>query len=202
MTKFLMFTRLWTPLLLLAPMLLVALTATSAEGQETSLLPKMPPEVRAWFRNPDGSCVQCSIGMCGVWQNVPAATTLLWDTEEYGSKVRGGSYPSRVENYCDHRRIAAYNITGSNTWDWMKWAAKTGRMAAIGAGRNHFQTLVWYNPDEHIWYVCNNNTPTRIDKYSEAGFRQLHLASGQWVVILKTPAPPAIPDFTNQWWLQ
>jgi hypothetical protein len=26
----------------------------------------LPPEYRAWFKNPDGSCVQCSIGMVGM----------------------------------------------------------------------------------------------------------------------------------------
>ncbi len=50
-----------------------------------------PAAVRAWYRNPDGSCVQCSLGMCGVWNNTPAASTLLWDTP-YGPRcaaVRG-----------------------------------------------------------------------------------------------------------------
>ena len=157
-----------------------------------------PENVREWFRNPDGSCVQCSIGMCGVFQNVPAATTLLWNTE-YGPAVRGGSYPSRVEAYCDKRGIAAYNVTGTNTWEWLRWCAKTGRMAAIGAGRAHFQTFVWWDNDKGVWYVCNNNSPTKIDEYSWEEFKRLHLASGQWVVVLKTPAPPATPSF-SPWW--
>lgn len=157
-----------------------------------------PPDVRAWFRNPDGSCVQCSIGMCGVWQNVPAATTLLWDTE-YGARVRGGSYPSRVEKYADARGIPIYNVTGRDTWDWMKWASKTGRMSAIGAGTAHFQTLCWYDPDAQRWYVCNNNSPTRIDEYTQKGFERLHLSSGQWVVILKAPPPPVLPQYV-EWW--
>ena len=72
---------------------------------------ELPVEVRRWYRNPDGSCVQCSIGMCGAWNNVPAATTLLWDTE-YGPAVRGGSWPSRVADYCRRRGIRAYNVTG------------------------------------------------------------------------------------------
>lgn len=178
-------------LLLLLPLLFPSLALAQDQLE-------LPAEVRVWFRNPDGSCVQCSIGMCGVWQNVPAATTLLWDTE-YGPKVRGGSYPSRVEDYCDRRQIPAYNITGSNTWDWMKWCAKTGRMAAIGAGRAHFQTLVYWSEDNDRWYVCNNNSPTRIDEYTWSEFRSLHLSSGQWVVILKTPPPPPMPKFV-QWW--
>ena len=159
---------------------------------------EMPPDIRAWFRNPDGSCVQCSIGMSGVYHNNPNAASLLWDTE-YGSRVRGGSGPGRVEDYFNRRGIKGWNITGANTWEWMKWAAKTGRMIAIGAGGSHFQTLCWYNPDKGVWYVCNNNSPTKIDEYDEAGFRRLHLASGQWVVILDTPAAPAVPKYV-QWW--
>lgn len=160
--------------------------------------PEFPVELRVWYRNPDGSCVQCSIGMCGIWQNCPQASTLLWDTE-YGAKVRGGSYPSRVETYCDRRAIPAYNITGDPVWEWMTWACKTGRMAAIGAGGNHFQTLVWHDPVENKWFVCNNNSPTKIDTYSWEGFKRLHLASGKWVVILKTAPPPAKPEYV-QWW--
>jgi len=177
-------------------LLLLLFASTTCYAQDA--VEDFPEEVRAWFRNPDGSCVQCSIGMCGVWQNVPSATTLLWDTP-YGSRVRGGSNPSRVERYCDARGIPVYNVTGSNTWEWMRWVAKTGRMAAIGAGGSHFQTLVWYSPEKKLWYVCNNNSPTRIDEYTESGFRRLHLASGQWVVVLKTPPPPALPNYV-EWW--
>lgn len=179
---------------ILSLVLLLAAAPLLAQDQVSDF----PPEVRQWFRNPDGSCVQCSIGMCGYWQNVPAATTLLWDTD-YGPKVRGGSYPSRVEKYCDARQIPVYNVTGSQTWEWMKWAAKTGRMSAIGAGSAHFQTLCWHDPASDRWYVCNNNSPTRIDTYDWAGFRRLHLASGQWVVILKAPPPPVKPRYVA-WW--
>lgn len=173
--------------------LLLLLCPSLAMSQDQLNFPK---EVRGWFRNPDGSCVQCSIGMCGVWQNVPQATTLLWDTE-YGPRVRGGSNPSRVEDYCDRRQIPAYNVTGEPTFRWMKWACKSGRMAAIGAGSSHFQTLVWY--DGTTWYVCNNNSTDRIDKYTDTQFERLHLASGKWVVILKTSPPPSEPVF-YKWW--
>lgn len=175
--------------------LLLGLLCSTATAQDQM---QLPPEVREWFRNPDGSCVQCSIGMCGVWHNVPAATTLLWKTE-YGPAVRGGSYPSRVEGYCDSRKIAAYNITGDSTWEWMKWSARTGRMAAIGCARSHFQTLCYYDPKTTHWFVCNNNSPQKIDEYDTSTFRQLHLASGPWVVILKGPAPPPMPTFVD-WW--
>jgi hypothetical protein len=158
----------------------------------------LPPEVRQWFRNPDGSCVQCSLGMCGVWSNVPAATTLLWDTP-YGDSVRGGSGPSRVASYCDRRKIEAWNVTGSETYDWMEWAAKTGRFAAIGAGTRHFQTLYGRDKDAGLWFVCNNNSPTRVDEYTNAQFKRLHESSGEWVVVLKGPAPPQPPEYLK-WW--
>lgn len=158
----------------------------------------LPAELREWFRNPDGSCVQCSIGMCGMDQNVPAAATLLWDTE-YGPKVRGGSNTSRVARYCDARGIRAYNVTGTNTWDWMKWAALTGRGAAIGAGSAHFQTLYGYDPATSHWRVCNNNSPQKIDDYDDEHFRRLHLASGQWCVILNYPPRPESPEYVK-WW--
>lgn len=168
------------------------------EPPDPRLAVDLPREIRQWFRNPDGSCVQCSIGMCGVDQNVPAAATLLWDTE-YGPRERGGSYPSRVAAYSQRRGIRIYNITGESTFDWMKWAAETGRGAAIGAGRAHFQTLMGYDPRTGTWYVCNNNSPHRIDAYDEATFRRLHLASGQWVVILDYPPHPERPQYV-QWW--
>jgi hypothetical protein len=112
---------------------------------------ELPAAIRAWYANPDGSCVQCSIGMCGADQNVPAAATLLWDTQ-YGPAERGGAGPSRVGEYCNRRGIRAFNVTGRTTWDWMKWAVLTGRGAAIGAGRYHFQTLTGYDPQTGTWY--------------------------------------------------
>ena len=173
-------------------------SAIAIETPNERLAVDLPREIRQWFRNPDGSCVQCSIGMCGVDQNVPAAATLLWDTE-YGSRERGGSGPSRVARYCRERNIRVYNVTGKSTWDWMKWATTTGRGAAIGAGRYHFQTLMGYDRASGTWYVCNNNSPHRIDEYDEAGFRRLHLASGQWIVILDYPPHPTRPRYVR-WW--
>lgn len=181
-------------LALLAPLGVLVLTAPAQDQLE------FPEEVRVCFRNPDGSCVQCSIGMVGVWQNCPEATYLLWNTEEYGNAVRGGSNPSRVEAYCDARKIAAWNITGrDSTFKWLEWCGRTGRMAAIGAAPVHFQTFVWYDPQKDRWYVCNNNSPKKIDEYTPAGFRQLHLSSGAWIVVLKSPPPAAYPEFVA-WW--
>ena len=112
------------------------------------------------------------IGMCGADQTMSAAATLFWNTE-YGPAQRG-SGPSRVAAYCDRRRIRAYNVTGQTTWEWMKWAALTGRGAAIGAGQTIFKTLVGYNATTGTWYVCNNNSPRLIEAYSDAAFRRLH----------------------------
>jgi hypothetical protein len=160
----------------------------------------IPSDHRKWFLNftNPGSCVQCSIGMCGVDQNVPEASTLLWDTD-YGKKEWHGSYPGRVENYAAKRGMRIYNVTGTTTWEWMKWSCETGRGCAIGAGGFHFQTLVGYNRATNEWRVCNNNSPEKITTYSDDAFRRLHLASGQWVVILDYPPHPAIPKYRT-WW--
>ena len=146
-----------------------------------------------------GSCVQCSIGMCGMNANDLNAALLLFDSD-YGPAELHGSWPNRVESYCNRRGIRAYNVTGDATYDWMKWSCKTGRFAAIGAGTAHFQTLYGYDETNNKpWKVCNNNSPNRIDEYSESQFKQLHEASGKWVVILKqsTSVPP---DPSIEWW--
>lgn len=197
--------------------LFVALSGKShAADQPPDRVPfrmELPPESRAWFRNPDGSCVQCSIGMCGLNQvgssylgpTAWSAASLLWDTP-YGSRVRGGSYPSRVEAYAEVRHMTVYNVTGKQTFDWMRWAAKTGRFAAIGAGSAHFQTLYGWDPNgtpndpsDDRWYVCNNNSPTRVDEYTWTQFQRLHLDSGPWIVVLDVVPPPANPKYIA-WW--
>lgn len=177
--------------------LVCALSAATRSLAE-SYLCEVPAEQRRWYRNPDGSCVQCSIGMNGIHMDLPAAYTLLWDTE-YGRKERGGSYPSRVANYARLRRIPVYNVTGSTTWDWMKWAAKTNRYAAIGAGSAHFQTLWGWETDGNRWFVCNNNSPSKIDEYSWEAFQRLHRASGEWIVVLDKQPPPPTPRYIA-WW--
>lgn len=157
----------------------------------------LPPSVRAWFRNPDGSCVQCSEGMVGVENNLPSWTTLLWDSD-YGRAERGGSYPSRVAAYAKKRGMRMYNVTG-DTWPWMEWCAKTGRFAAIGAGGSHFQTLYGRDFKQGIWYVCNNNSTHKVDEYTWESFQRLHRASGEWVVIPDEPACPPPPEIVV-WW--
>lgn len=176
------------------------LPAAPAVALEVPTSMKLSPATRAWYRNPDGSCVQCSIGMCGVHTNDRNAASLLWDTE-FGKAERGGSWPSRVEAYCDRRGIRAWSVTGESiddTLPWCEWAAKTGRFAAIGAGAAHFQTLYGYDPATREWLVCNNNSTDRIDRYDEAAFRRLHAASGPWVVVLQKPSSD--PPRPIVWW--
>lgn len=165
---------------------------------------ELPAEVTGWFRNPDGSCVQCSGGMVGVHNNLLVQSTLLWDTI-YGKAERGGSGPGRVSSYARSRGMKIYNVTGEAVWPFMEWAEKTGRFAAIGAGGNHFQTLYGRAPigstDPHAgtWFVCNNNSTGKVDVYDWASFRRLHLASGEWVWIPdEPPAPP--PPRIVKWW--
>lgn len=155
--------------------------------------------VRNQYWNPDGSCVQCSIGMCGRAANDPNAATVLWDTQ-YGRAIRGGSWPERVAGYFKARGIRGWNVTGEeNTFAWMKWAVRTRRFAAIGAGPAHFQTLWGYDFKRNVWLVCNNQTPGRIDEYDDDSFRRLHLSSGPWIVVLAKPA--AEPPVPVEWWL-
>lgn len=161
----------------------------------TMELPAEP--YRAWCKNPDGSCVQCSIQMCGIWLGDPNAGSLLFDTD-YGRAERGGSTPSRVAAYFDKRKIKGWNVTGDETWDWMRWAAKTGRFAAIGAGSRHFQTLYGWDEETNTWYVCDNNSTWKVDEYDWGEFQQLHRASGEWVVVLE-PSSPAVPKYVP-WW--
>jgi len=163
---------------------------------------ELPAEYRAWFRNPDGSCVQCSNGMVGMHINRPEWTFLLWNTE-YGPAERGGSWPGRVADYARQRGMRIFNVTGNSYADtrpWMLWAAQTNRFCAIGAGAAHFQTLYGYVPgDARPWKVCNNNSTHRIDEYTEDEFRRLHLASGPWVVVPDEPTP-APPPRLVAWW--
>lgn len=171
----------------------IALATTTVHAQ-TDWMPaeaqmRMPKDTFKDYRNPDGSCVQCSIGMVGTWMNVPAAANLLWRTE-YGPAVRGGSHPGRVRSYCDARNIAIWNITGSETMAWMEWAARNRRGAAIGFKPNHFCTLVGMSDDAQTFYVVDNNTPYRVDRYTRSEFIRRHLQSGRWCVVLQGPAPP------------
>jgi hypothetical protein len=178
-----------------------AASAQSADFNYPAYM-EIPSELRAWFRNPDGSCVQCSEGLTGMHNNLPSWTFLLWDTE-YGKPQRGGSWPGRVASYAKQRGMRIFNVTGdsyADTRPWMIWAAKTNRFCAIGAGGSHFQCLYGYIPGAaKPWLVNNNNSTSVIDEYSEEGFRRLHMASGPWVVVPDEPAS-APPPRIVEWW--
>jgi hypothetical protein len=184
------------------PLALVFLCASTlvaaVEPADPKLAADIPAELRAYYKNPDGSCVQCSIGMCGLDQNVAAAATLLWNTE-YGPAERGGSWPSRVAEYSRKRGIRIWNVTGPSTYEAMAWAAASGRGCAVGCGTAHFQTLVGHDPQKGIWYVVDNNSTHKVDAYSDAQFRRLHQASGEWCVILDYPPHPTRGVYRN-WW--
>jgi hypothetical protein len=164
---------------------------------------EIPAELRAWFRNPDGSCVQCAEGLTGMHNNLPPWTFLLFDTDEYGKAQHGGSYPGRVAAYAKTRGMRIFNVTGNSFEDtraWMIWAARTNRFCAIGAGGAHFQCLYGYIPGaSKPWLVNNNNSTSVIDDYSEDGFRRLHMASGPWIVVPDEPAS-APPPRVIEWW--
>jgi hypothetical protein len=160
-----------------------------------------PVDVRQWFYNHgntgdrNGDCVWVSTGMVGVIDNNIAAASLPWDTP-FGKANRCAAGPSQLAKACAERGIAVYNVTGASindTHPWAVYAVETGRGAAIGFGRRHFQTLLpEWGPDGE-WLVCDNNSPERVDHYFDSAFCQLHAASGFWIVVLDGPAcPPPI----------
>ena len=159
--------------------------------------------VRNWYRNqPDfgGSCVQMSLGMCGCQSNDENAACLPFDSV-YGEAVRGGSLPSRVERSCDARGIRAFNVTGrsiDDTMPWIEWAGKTGRFAAVGFTEAHFQTLYGFDHAKKEFYVCDNNSPSQVSRYTEQQFREKHRACMPWCVILEKPSSP--PPNLDPWW--
>ena len=162
---------------------------------------QLSDEVICWYFNPDGSCVQCSIGMAGVHCKDLNAACLLWKTP-YGKAERGGSYPSRVKGYFDRRGIRGWNVTGwPLTREWAIWSTQTGRFAAIGFFGSHFQTLYAYNPkSDKPWGIMNNwaRSNAKIDWYSEKDFQRLHLASGPWIVVLERPCSDN-PEIMPYW---
>lgn len=164
----------------------------------------IPAEQRNRFYNTDGSCVQCSIGMVGVWLNDGPAEMLLWQSE-YGSAVRGGSGPDRVQAYCEARGISSYNVVG-DTVPWVLWALKTRRAAAVLYGSNHFVTAVSLSADHRQIAICDNNSPNTIQWMPIETFERRHLAwqtrtdSYGWVVILQHSPPPVRYPQYIEWW--
>lgn len=163
-----------------------------------------PKAQREAFENSSGSCVMFSTSAAGIWQNQPIAWTLTWDTE-YGCAVRGGSTPSRFERDAKARGLDALSVTGSMTYDYMRWGIRNGRWVAIGAGTAHFQTLVDYDDrgtpqtSDDYWYVWNCNRYHTVTRYTDAEFRRLHEASGRWCIVMKAyPDRPGNLEWTAQ----
>ncbi len=150
------------------------------------------------YGNPDGSCVQLSNGMVGCNNNIIQFSTLPF-ASDYGKPVRGGSGPSRVASYAAARGVPIWNVTGSSSIEWAKWACRTGRFAAIGFFSGHFQTLYGYEPaTEKPWIILNNWYNKSTTRYSEAEFKRLHLQSGPWIVVPKRATSP--PPEIVRWW--
>lgn len=156
-----------------------------------------PREQREAYENSSGSCVYMSTAAAGLWQNVPLAWTLPWDTE-YGTACRGGATPSSFERNAKARGLLAVSVTGSKTYEWMKWAIRNGRWCAIGAGRAHFQTLVGCDEQAGTWDVWNCNDRNVVTRYTDAEFQQLHKACGNWcIVLIEYPDAPGMPENLN-----
>lgn len=166
---------------------MLPLTAQCYE-RTTLHLADLSEGVRVRYYNPDGSCVQLSIGLSGTIQNVPVAARIPFDSE-FGSGIRGGSDPSRVASYMDKRHIQVWQVTGTPTIHWIEWGLRNGRFPAIGLTTRHFQTVYGWDEKTDMFYVCNNQTPKTIDIMPRAKFLQLHHQSGEWIVMLKNVSP-------------
>ena len=183
--------------LLLLTCMTVLQTPASAAWDPVNVV---PTGQRERFRNPDGSCVQCSIGMMGVDLNNASAEMLLWDSE-HGPAVRGGSWPERTREYCAQRNIDAWHIEG-DTLPWIEWALRTGRSAAVTLTPAHMQWVCGMSADGQTFFVVDNNSPQRVDSWTRARFIEQHrIHGGGWAVILKGPArvPWVAPSFVP-WW--
>lgn len=147
-------------------------------------------EQREAYENTSGSCVYMSVAAAGIYQNIPLAWTLPWDTD-FGDACRGGSTPTRFERDAKKRGLLALSVTGEQTYDFMKWGIRNGRWVAIGAGVQHFQTLVGHDPENNTWDVWNCNNYHVVTRYTDAEFRRLHEACGNWcILLLDYPAMP------------
>jgi len=170
-----------------ALVLAIMLSVGAVFGQGFDAKDIVPASQRVRFRNPDGSCVQCSIAIAGVHHINANAESLLWNSD-YGPAVRGGSGSERVKAYAASRGLDAWVIT-ENTQAWIEWALSTNRYAALSFDYYHFQTAVGMDDDKQTFYVVDNNSPERVQKVPRADFIARH-SWGQWCVILKGPAPP------------
>lgn len=175
-------------ILLMVP---IVFAGVALEGDEW----RMPREQFERFRNVadpkdgSGSCVQASLSMCGAHHGIPAAESLLVDSP-YGPAELGGSFPRRVEKYCQARNIAIYSIEGSETLEWIDWALARGCYVGITYGRGHMIAAVAAADDGSWFEIVDNNHPGEVRRVSRTVFVHEHrLHGGGWCVILDTPGP-------------
>jgi len=174
--------------------LLLCVVAVPLHAQHDFFMPRQQFERfknRADPTNGEGSCVQASMSMAGAHHGVAPAEYLLHGHPKYGPAVLGGSWPDRVERYCEERRIPVYNVEGSQSVDWIDWALQRGCYAVITYGHAHMIVAVGISEDGRWYYICDNNYPGEIRKVSRSTFVSEHRSfSGGWCVILKTCGPP------------
>lgn len=161
----------------------------------------IPAELRQTYRNYDGSCVQCALGIVGQYHDNPNMAMLLW-TSEFGPAERGGSDPGRVHEYCQRRGIPVYNVSGRSSFPWVEWALKNGRNCGVTWGSNHMITAVGISPDGQQIAVVDNNSPGQVDIYSRQQFIANHTSyRGGWCVIPAGPVPtPWDAPGYHPWW--
>lgn len=180
--------------------------ALIVSAQQPSLPYLMPDAQFERYRNyanhnGEGSCVWMSMGMAGSHSHVVAGEYMPFESE-YGRKENGGAGPQDVARACAERGISAYNIEGSATVQWVEWALRTGRYAAISYGRAHMIAAVGISPDGATFYIRDNNRPSVTQAVRRDEFiRQLRLYTGGWAVVYDAPPPPpwSRPAITQYW---
>lgn len=157
----------------------------------------MPVEQRLRFRNKrgprgQGSCVYASISLCGAHHNLPSAEYLLEEHPIWGPPVLDGSYPERVERDMANRRypIPIWNISGTQTINWIDHFLEQGSWVAITYGERHMITATGKTQDGSYWIVDNNYPQEERLVLREVFLREHRRTGGGWCVILKTPGPP------------
>jgi len=168
---------------------ILVIAEVRGEGYAWDQRDEVPADIRARYRNPDGSCVYCSIGMMGAAAGNPNMASILWSSE-YGPACRGGSYPDRVKGDFDSRGLDAWHVEGGNTRPWLEWCWRNGRSAAVTLTPSHMQWMCGANESRSVIYVVDNNSPRQVDEWSVGSFMRQHQAhDGGWMVIAKGPRP-------------
>lgn len=169
-------------------MLSLILAACISAAEPAPIWSIAPPDLTRRYRNPDGSCVYCSIGIAGVHHLNDNAAQILWNSK-YGHACRGGSNPNRVQHDANRRQLPIWNVEG-DTWPWIEWALRSNRYVAVTLTPEHMQTAVAISNDGNTVYVIDNNSPTKVTPWSRDRFLREHTRhGGGWAVILQGPKP-------------